>query len=274
MEGFRKGIRVDRGADPEPAPLRRRLEPAGDREDAPGFRKSDESSGAPSSEAVLILIPAFNDWASLAQLLPRLDSVLAEHGVLADVLIVDDGSTIEPDAMAVRGGSGALKRVDVLRLRRNLGHQRAIAIGLAYVEDCLRPGVVVVMDGDGEDDPADVPRLLDRLKEEGDAKIVFAERSRRSESLGFRFFYWLFKLLHWVLIGKGVRVGNYQRDPAAEAVEPGRGGRALESLRGRRVPITAALLHDSDRPGPALQRPVDNELRIPGDARIECDLGL
>ncbi len=71
----------------------------------------------------------------------------------------------------------------------------------------------MVMDGDGEDDPADVPRLLERLEEGGNMMIVFAERARRSESAVFRVFYALFKLLHRVLTGKGVRVGNFSAIP-------------------------------------------------------------
>jgi len=161
----------------------------------------------------VVLIPVFNDWDSLGELLPTLDSVLAARGLKADVLVVDDGSTLEPDDIVGPGSLVALARVDVLRLRRNLGHQRAIAVGLAYVEDCLRADAVVIMDGDGEDDPADVPRLLERLGEEGDGKIVFAERRRRSESIQFRIFYFLYRLLHHVLTGKGVRVGNFSAIP-------------------------------------------------------------
>jgi len=213
MDGLRKGHRLDRGADELSGVLRGVLGSARDREVASGFQPIEDSPCARPTGEVVILIPAFNDWASLAQLLPRLDSMLAAHQVAVDVLIVDDGSTTEPDDLVVLGRFDALERVDVLRLRRNLGHQRAIAIGLAYVEDCLAAGAVVVMDGDGEDDPADVPRLLARLKEEGDSKIVFAERSRRSESLRFRFFYLLFKLLHLFLIGTGVRVGNFSVIP-------------------------------------------------------------
>ena len=56
----------------------------------------DSDPSAESSE-IVILIPVFNDWDSLAQLLPRLDQVLAAHGLEADVLVVDDGSTSEPD---------------------------------------------------------------------------------------------------------------------------------------------------------------------------------
>jgi polyisoprenyl-phosphate glycosyltransferase len=182
-----------------------------------GLERDLDSGGDSSSEIktreAVVLIPVFNDWASLAQLLPRLDSVLAAHFLTVDVLVVDDGSTEEPQDELDTGSLAALRRIDVLRLRRNLGHQRAIAIGLAYVEDCLQAGSVVVMDGDGEDDPADVPRLLERLDEEGNRTIVFAERARRSESLVFRIFYALFKLLHWLLTGKGVRVGNYSAIP-------------------------------------------------------------
>jgi polyisoprenyl-phosphate glycosyltransferase len=162
---------------------------------------------------IVILIPIFDDWAALAQLVPKLDSVMASHFRTVDVLVVDDGSTTLPDGTLESGAFAALRRVDVLRLRRNLGHQRAIAVGLAYIEDCLSAGAVVVMDGDGEDDPADVPRLLERLEEMGDGTIVFAERARRSESLVFRVFYVLFKLLHRFLTGQGVRVGNFSAIP-------------------------------------------------------------
>jgi hypothetical protein len=161
----------------------------------------------------VILIPVFNDWPSLSQLLPKLDSILAAHFLTVDVLVVDDGSTVPLPSELNVGSYEALRRVDVLRLRRNLGHQRAIAIGLAFIEDRLEVGAVVVMDGDGEDDPADVPRLLECLEERGNTMIVFAERARRSESPVFRVFYALFKLLHRVLTGNGVRVGNFSAIP-------------------------------------------------------------
>lgn len=159
----------------------------------------------------LILIPVYNDWASLAELLPGLDRSLEAAGLKADVLVVDDGSTLEPESAA--GPFRVLGRVDVLRLRCNLGHQRAIAVGLAFAEDRLAHGAVVVMDGDGEDDPADVPRLLAKLREEGGRSIVFAERTRRSESWTFQVFYRLYKAFHLVLTGRGVRVGNFSAIP-------------------------------------------------------------
>ena len=86
-----------------------------------------------ADRSIVILIPLFNDWASFAELVDRLDVVLLEQGLRADVLVVDDGSTIGPSADGVvHRLLSAVRRVDVLGLRRNLGHQRAIAIGLAY----------------------------------------------------------------------------------------------------------------------------------------------
>jgi polyisoprenyl-phosphate glycosyltransferase len=103
----------------------------------------------------------------------------------------------------------AIRAVEVLALRRNLGHQRAICIGLSYLDQEYDCEAVVVMDGDGEDDPADVPRLLERWEAEGRRTIVFAERTRRSEGLGFRAAYVCYKGLHRLLTGRGVRVGNF-----------------------------------------------------------------
>jgi glycosyltransferase involved in cell wall biosynthesis len=177
--------------------------------------ESDDEEGSPAGTFV-ILIPLFNDWDTFARLAVRLDEVLAAEGLQADVLIVDDASVIEPTERVVPRQFRALRRVDVLGLRRNLGHQRAIAVGLAYIQDRLGAAgyeAVVVMDGDGEDAPEDVPRLLDRLRQEGGKTIVFAERTRRSESLTFQVFYFLYRQLHVVLTSKRVRVGNFSAIP-------------------------------------------------------------
>jgi len=108
-----------------------------------------------------------------------------------------------------------LRRVEILRLRRNLGHQRAIAIGLAYVEAKIPCQAVVVMDADGEDDPGDVPRMIQKCREEAFEKIVFAERTKRSESVVFRVFYTLYRVMHLMLTGIRVRVGNFSVIPRA-----------------------------------------------------------
>jgi hypothetical protein len=174
-----------------------------------------EATGSGADDSLVILIPIFNDWASLGRLIRVLDSVLADHGISARLLAVDDGSTMRPEGELAGGPLRALRRVDILELRRNLGNQRAIAIGLAYIEDRIPCESVVVMDGDGEDDPQDVARLVERCRQEAGQKIVFAGRTRRSESRVFRVFYRLFKLVHWILTGRQVLVGNFSIIPRA-----------------------------------------------------------
>lgn len=164
---------------------------------------------------LLVLMPIYNDWTAVGLHLVGLDRALAGAGVVADVLLVDDGSTMAPPSQWHSAAWLALGRVDVLTLRRNLGHQRAIAIGLAFVDSRLAPAAVVVMDGDGEDAPEDVPRLLACLREHHEASVVFAERTRRSESVTFRFFYVLYRCAHLLLTGIPVRVGNFSVIPAS-----------------------------------------------------------
>lgn len=165
-----------------------------------------------NAPALLLLVPVFDDWGAADLLLRRLDDVLRGAGLSPDVLFVDDGSTTLAPAM-FPAELQAIRSVSILRLRRNLGHQRAIAIGLAWVHENTACTAVLVMDGDGEDDPLDVPRLHDRMKSTSSRKIIFAERTRRSETMTFRVFYQLYRLVHRVLTGIGVRVGNFSIVP-------------------------------------------------------------
>jgi hypothetical protein len=171
-----------------------------------------ESFGEDPRSERLVLIPVLDDWSAVSVLLRELDEVFVRLGVSADILLIDDGSTTEPTESLSRP-TEAIRSVEVLRLRRNLGHQRAIAIGLAYAEQHLAPELVVVLDGDGEDDPNDLDALFTKVEEEGRRAVVFAERTKRSESFTFRVGYHLYRFAHLALTGKRVRVGNYSVVP-------------------------------------------------------------
>lgn len=168
-----------------------------------------------SGQSLVILLPVFNDWESVRRLLPVLDHNLLASSRKARVLLVDDGSTAEPPTALIQEQLAAIGPVEILHLRRNLGHQRAIAIGLYYVQEFLSPGAVVVMDADGEDQPSDVPALLDEFEKSGGREIVFAARTKRLESAVFRVFYRLYRIAHRALTGISVRVGNFSVLPAA-----------------------------------------------------------
>jgi hypothetical protein len=167
-----------------------------------------------------ILIPNFNDWESLRLLLPELDRAVAglQAGLERQVfvLVVDDAST-EPMPEGWPGNFTALDSVEVLQLRANQGHQRAIALGLYHIHEFTDAAAVVVMDGDGEDRPEDLPELLRAFSSSGAAgdvsEVVFAARTKRMESLAFRLCYQTYRLVHHALTGVVVRVGNFSMIP-------------------------------------------------------------
>jgi hypothetical protein len=159
-----------------------------------------------------ILIPIYEDWEAVALLIAQIDGVASQLPLPVRVLIVDDGSTTPPTPGFLALAPKHLLSIDVLTLRRNLGHQRALAIGLCHVEK-LAPSAVVVMDGDGEDAPSDIPRLYEEYLRHQGRSAVFAERLRRSEGVVFAAFYHLFRLVHWLLTGVRVRMGNFSLVP-------------------------------------------------------------
>jgi len=169
----------------------------------------------PYAERMAIVTPVYNDWESFHELLKRLDTMAAvQRDIAFDVIAVDDGSTAPlPAAFLADAGLAFLGGVDVLHLASNLGHQRAIAIGLTESDARASHSATIVMDSDGEDRPEVVPTLVAALR--GDPRsIVVARRARRYEGLVFRIFYALYKLLFRLLTGKAIAFGNFCVLPA------------------------------------------------------------
>ncbi len=160
-------------------------------------------------ERLLLLMPVRDDWRSAAELIRRLDKAVLPEACSMEVILVDDGSVARCDRNDFQADFSSVRAIRILRLRRNLGHQRAIAIGLAHVQQTSSCDAVVVMDADGEDTAEGVAQLLRAYSDTHGAKAVFAERSRRSESLLFQVFYHLYRGLHRMLTGISVRVGNF-----------------------------------------------------------------
>lgn len=163
---------------------------------------------------VAILIPLLNDWRSAAMLLRVLDGELVhvpEPRPHVSVYLVDDGSDEPCPDLEFAGPYKNIHQVNVLPLRINMGHQRAIACGMVHLGAAqVEAEAIVVMDGDGEDRPADVPRLLQEFNgPQKGAGIVFAERSKRSEGPVFLLGYTLYRFLFALLTGRRIRFGNF-----------------------------------------------------------------
>ncbi len=163
---------------------------------------------------LLVLMPVRDDWPSAAKLIERIAIAAPPHSCAMEIILVDDGSLQKCDPNHFQFGASVVRTIKTLRLRRNLGHQRAIAIGLAHAQQKISCDAVVVMDADGEDTPEGLVQLLRAYSETGGATAIFAARSRRSESLVFKFFYRAYKLLHRLLTGISVRVGNFSILPS------------------------------------------------------------
>jgi glycosyltransferase involved in cell wall biosynthesis len=108
-----------------------------------------------------VVIPLYNERGSLAVLHQELATVLAALGISYELLFIDDGSTDGSDKIlrALKGADAA--HVRVIRLARNSGQTAALACGLKHATG----EIVAAIDADGENDPADIPRLIDKLKE-------------------------------------------------------------------------------------------------------------
>ena len=155
------------------------------------------------------VIPVFNDWESFAILLRELDKMAAGLGIPLIVSAVDDGSTqpstgIEQVAQSVT----SIERVEIVRLSTNVGHQRAIAVGLCRASEEDRATAMLVMDSDGEDKPEAVPEMLAATAGKHDFVVVGARR-KRSENITFRTGYVIYKSLFSLVTGKKIGFGNF-----------------------------------------------------------------
>ncbi len=120
-------------------------------------------------------------------------------------VVIDDSAGTDPDVHTLEG----FDDVEVLRPPFNLGHQRAIVYGLRrIVAELDDSDVVVTMDSDGEDQPCDVPRLV-RALDDDTVALAIAQRTTRSESLGFRMMYVVFRVVFRILTGTTIRSGNF-----------------------------------------------------------------
>lgn len=160
------------------------------------------------NKTTILLIPVHNDWESLIILLERLNQLQAIQSLVSLVLLVDDGSTEQPKRQLPTGIP-----IEKIQLAVQLGHQKAIATGLAHIYHNCKADQVLIMDADGEDRPEDAGRLLTTATEAPD-KIIVARRTRRWEGPAFRLFYYSYKAIFRLLTGEAISFGHFMLIPA------------------------------------------------------------
>jgi glycosyltransferase involved in cell wall biosynthesis len=126
-----------------------------------------------------IVIPIKDERDNLGPLLERLHATLDTLGKTFEIIFVDDGSG-DGSFEVLEGQALRDPAVKVVRLRRNFGQSAALQAGI----DFSQGDVLVTMDGDLQNDPADIPRLLAKLDEGYDA--VMGLRAKRQDGLWLR----------------------------------------------------------------------------------------
>ena len=154
----------------------------------------------------VILIPSFNDWECLNLLIPKIDQALKNTNENVDVLIVNDGSTKKNNLVFKK--MSHLKKIEVLNLRNNVKAQIAIATGLNFLKKEKFQGGIIVMDADGQDDPA---YLVDMIKEskKNPERTITINRTKRDDELLFRILYQMYLFLSFVLTFKYLKFCVY-----------------------------------------------------------------
>ena len=123
-----------------------------------GFKNTTPGGASRAHRPLCILTPVFEDGRAFARLCLVLAGLKLERPI--ELIVVDDGSITDPPAIASL--TSATLTGTIIRLKRNMGHQAAIAVGLSYLDGRRMDCDVVIMDSDGEDDPADLPDYFRR----------------------------------------------------------------------------------------------------------------
>lgn len=143
---------------------------------------SQKDTDAPE---ISLFLPVFNEVENIAEMHGKISQALDGLGRSAEVIYVDDGST-DGSLGELRKVAESDKRVTVLSLRRNYGQTAAMSAGI----DASRGEVLIPMDADLQNDPADIGRMLDKLEQGFD--VVSGWRLHRKDKLVTR------KLPSWI----------------------------------------------------------------------------
>lgn len=121
-----------------------------------------------------MLVPVLNEEGTVAELARQVAEVIDGVDRSFEIVFVDDGSTDTTPA-EVRRAHESDPRVKLVRLRRNFGKAAALTAGL----DHSRGTILITMDGDLQDDPAEIPRFLEALEEGGFDLVSGWKKQRR-----------------------------------------------------------------------------------------------
>jgi len=154
-------------------------------------------------KSLVILVSYFEDEVAFMQLILKLKLT----GVNFYLVVVDDGSikkklTMEKLSQTDQPGT-------LIQLKRNSGPQRAIAVGLTYINYEIEAEQVLIMDSDGEDQPENISTLLNYRTLNPNIDIIVASRLSRKDPIQFKVLYSFYKFLFLLATGKIMNFGHF-----------------------------------------------------------------
>jgi glycosyltransferase involved in cell wall biosynthesis len=182
------------------------------RVDVRGEGADDGDGGAPD---ISVFLPVYNEEPNLRPLHAKMTDALRTLGRTAEIIYVDDGSS-DASLDVLRKIAAEDARVRVIALRRNYGQTAAMSAGI----DAARGRVLIPMDADLQNDPADIRRLLEKLDEGYD--VVSGWRKNRQDKAITRKFPSMLanRLISWIggvpLHDYGCSLKAYRRDSLAD----------------------------------------------------------
>ena len=155
---------------------------------------------------IIILIPVFNDWESLIKLINEINENIEDYkNINFECMVVNDASTsVQPKLIKPNN----IKSLQILNMKENRGHARCNAFGIRYIYKNKEFDNLILMDGDGEDRPVEIKKLINKIINNPNNSVV-AKRIKRSEGPFFQLLYQFHKIITYIFTGENISFGNY-----------------------------------------------------------------
>ena len=157
---------------------------------------------------IIILTPVYNDWKSLMKLLAKINNIFKyQVKKKFDLVVVNDFSNENFNFKRLKVKS--INKLTLISLSKNLGSQRALAIGIRYINKFYKKNYqTILIDSDGQDNPKAIKNMLKKIEKDPKSSIAI-KRGQRKESLWFVILYEAYCLFINFFAAKKIRFGNY-----------------------------------------------------------------
>ena len=202
----------------------------------------------------IILIPVYEDFESIQLLLNKISKLERQYYLV----LVDDGSVKNP--LTINLLKDKVLDGEILKLSINIGNQHAVYEGIKYIANLNKGLPLVIMDGDGEDNPNFIQILLGKLKEDN-ADVCVALRGERKDKNLFKLLYKIYKILFRVLTGVSLKFGNFIAiDPKCIS--------KVAAIKSSKVHLAASILHSKLK---LTNLVLSRDMRLAGSSKMNLD---